>query len=58
MTIHMMMTTTTSGAHAQSTDSIAVVTDPFEIVSALCEADEWDLALRLARDHDRRARDQ
>lgn len=38
-----------------TTENIPVVTDPFEIVSALCDADEWDLALRLAREEDRRA---
>jgi hypothetical protein len=37
------------------TESIPVVIDPFEIVSALCDADEWELALRLARAEDVRA---
>jgi hypothetical protein len=37
------------------TESIPVIIDPFEIVSALCDADEWDLALRIARQEDVKA---
>ena len=35
-----------------TTDSIPVHTDPFEIVLALCEVEEWELARRLARSED------
>jgi hypothetical protein len=40
-----------------TTESIPVVTDPFEIIAALCEAEEWELARRIARNHDEQGRD-
>lgn len=33
--------------------SVVVLTDPCDILDALCEAGEWDLARRLARAADR-----
>lgn len=35
-----------------TTDSIPVITDPYEIVAALIDAGEWELARRLARAED------
>lgn len=37
-----------------TTDTIPVLTDPYEIIIALCDAEEWELALRLARAEDAR----
>ncbi len=37
-----------------TTESIPVITDPFEIVAALCDAEEWELARKLARAADQR----
>jgi hypothetical protein len=31
---------------------VLVLTDPIEIVEALCDADEWDLARKIARKND------
>ncbi len=39
-----------------TTDSIPVLTDPFEIIAALCDDEEWELARRLARVEDARPR--
>jgi hypothetical protein len=41
-----------------ATDSmkIPVLTDTVEILLALCDADEWDLARKLARSEDARRR--
>ncbi|HEY4221562.1 MAG TPA: hypothetical protein VGO62_09470 [Myxococcota bacterium] len=36
-----------------TTDTIVVLSDPAEIILALCDADEWELARRLARANDR-----
>jgi hypothetical protein len=38
-----------------TTEPIPVVTDPFELVNALCDDDEWELALRIARAEDVKA---
>jgi hypothetical protein len=38
-----------------TTEPIPIVTDPFELVSALCDDDEWELALRIARAEDVKA---
>ena len=35
---------------------IPAAQDPFEIIDALCEAGEWDLARRVARTEDARQR--
>ena len=37
-----------------TTDTIPVLTDPFEIIIALCDGEEWELARTLARAEDER----
>lgn len=46
--------TMTMNMHMTTENSIPVLTDPFEIVTALCDADEWELARRVARAEDKR----